>query len=329
MAATDKTGGKTALVIGATGSVGGEVAAALLARGWRVRGLHRDPVQAARAAVGLARIEWVKGDAMSAADVLAAAQGVQAIVHGANPPGYKDWAGLAVPMLEAAIAAAKATGARIVFPGNVYNYGPDAFPRMAEDAPQNPSTRKGAIRVAMERRLAEAGVRTIVVRAGDFFGPISGSSWLTEGLVAKDRPLRSVSYPGPRGIAHAWAYLPDLAQTMVRLLEMEAELPDFAVYHHAGHVLTGDEMIAALERVAGRRLAVKAFPWLALRALAPFVEMLREMVEMRYLWRETVLLDNARLVKTLGAEPHTPLETALRDALKGQGCPPEAKKTAA
>lgn len=320
---------KTALVIGATGSVGGEVAAALLAHGWRVRGLHRDPARAAREAVGLERIEWVKGDAMSGADVTAAAQGASVIVHGANPPGYKNWAGLAVPMLEATIAAAQATGARIIFPGNVYNYGPDAFPRMAEDAPQNPRTRKGAIRVKMEQRLQTAGVRTLVVRAGDFFGPVSGSSWLTEGLVAKDKPLRSVSYPGPRDIRHAWAYLPDLAQTMARLAEIEATLPDFAAYQFGGHQLTGDEMIAALERVAGRRLSVKRIPWLALRAVAPFVETLREMLEMRYLWDNTVLLDNAKLVKTLGVEPHTPLETALKTALQGQGCLSTDQKAAA
>ncbi|MFZ3004995.1 MAG: NAD-dependent epimerase/dehydratase family protein [Phenylobacterium sp.] len=323
------TSDKTALVIGATGSVGGEVAAALLAHGWRVRGLHRDPARAAREAVDLEAVEWVKGDAMSGADVTAAARGAQLIVHGANPPGYRNWAGLAVPMLEATIAAAQATGARILFPGNVYNYGPDAFPMMAEDAPQNPRTRKGAIRVAMERRLATAGVRTIIVRAGDFFGPVSASSFLTEGLVTKDRPLKSVSYPGPREIRHAWAYLPDLAETMARLADIEATLPDVAAYQFGGHQLTGDEMIAGLERVARRRLTVKRFPWLALRALSPFVEMLRELAEMRYLWDNTVLLDNAKLVKTLGAEPHTPLETALKTALQGQGCLPADQKAAA
>ena len=53
-------------------------------------------------------IDWVKGDAMNAADVAAAAQGASLIVHGANPPGYRNWRGLAVPMLKATIAAAKA-----------------------------------------------------------------------------------------------------------------------------------------------------------------------------------------------------------------------------
>ena len=88
-------------------------------------------------------------------------------------------------------------------------------------------------------------------------------------------------------------------------------------------------MISALERVAGRKLPVKGFPWLALRAVAPFVETLREMIEMRYIWDNAVLMDNARLVKTLGVEPHTPLETALRTALQGQGCLEVDRKAAA
>lgn len=320
---------KTALVIGATGSVGGEAAAALLAHGWRVRGLHRDPARAARETVGLERIDWVKGDALSASDVTAAAQGASLIVHAANPPAYRNWAGLVIPMMEASIAAAKATGARVLLPGNVYNYGPDAFPTLREDSPQNPKTRKGAIRVKMEQRLATAGVRSLIVRAGDFFGPISGSSWLTEGIVAKDKPLKSVSYPGSRAIRHTWAYLPDLAETMARLADIEATLPDAAIYNFGGHQVTGDEMVGALERVAGRRLPLKGFPWLALRALAPFVETLREMLEMRYLWDNAVLLDNSRLVKTLGTEPQTPLETALKTALQGQGCLPMDQKAAA
>src|SRR5262245_18473239 len=77
---------KMALVIGATGGAGGETARALLARGWKVRALHRRPEEAAKGEVD-PRIEWVKGDAMDAASVIAAARGVSAIVHGANPPG--------------------------------------------------------------------------------------------------------------------------------------------------------------------------------------------------------------------------------------------------
>lgn len=319
-----------ALVIGATGSIGGEVARSLLARGWRVRGLNRDPDRAAR--TGPAGIEWVRGDAMIAADVAAAAEGARIIVHGANPPGYSNWAKLLPAMMDSTIAAAKASGARVVLPGNVYNYGPDAWPRFTETSPQNPKTRKGAIRVAMERRLEAAGaegVRSLVVRAGDFFGPRSGTSWLTEGWVQKGKPLKAVSLPGPAEITHAWAYLPDFAESIVRLVEREADLPAFAVFNHAGHQVTGGEMADAIERVAGRKLVRKSLPWFAMTVASPFVEMLREMLEMRYLWDHEVLPDNAKLVAILGAEPHTPLDQALRTALEGQGCLETGQKAAA
>ncbi|MET0273389.1 MAG: NAD-dependent epimerase/dehydratase family protein [Phenylobacterium sp.] len=316
------TDAKTALVIGATGGIGGATAERLLAGGWRVRALNRDPARVA--ANRLAGLDWVKGDAMVAAEVAAAARGVSLIVHGANPPGYRNWGEVALPMLESTIAAAKAEGARILFPGTVYNYGPDAFPALHEDSPQHPVTRKGRIRVAMEAALAKAateGARVLIVRAGDFFGPSPGNNWLSQGLIKPGQPLSAVTYPGPLGVPHAWGYLPDVAETMVRLAEQDAMLGDFEAFHMQGHQMTGTELVEALGRVAGRPVAVRQLPWLALRAAAPFNETLREMLEMRYLWRTPVLLDNSRLAARLGGEPHTPLDEALRAALAGMRVP--------
>jgi nucleoside-diphosphate-sugar epimerase len=309
------------LVVGATGAFGGEVAETLLASGWRVRALHRNPDQA-RAATGLAA-DWVRGDALERADVLRAAEGVQVIVHAANPPGYRNWAGLVLPMMDNTIAAGRREGARILLPGNVYNYGPDARGSVAEDAPQHPLTRKGRIRVELERRLRQAGqegAKSLVLRAGDFFGTRTTTGWMGQVMFQAGKPLRSITYPGPLGVTHAWAHLPDLARAAVRLLDMEAELSAVASFHFAGHALDGRQMVAAFESVVGRKLPVRSFPWFALTAAGPFNETLRELSEMRYLWRETVLMDNTRLVKTLGAEPHAPIEAALAATLRGLGC---------
>jgi nucleoside-diphosphate-sugar epimerase len=310
---------RTALVIGATGGVGGAIADRLLADGWRVRAINRDPATAGQRS-GRTGLEWVKGDAMVAADVVAAAEGCEIIVHGANPPGYKNWAGLQLPMLASTIAAAKASGARILFPGTVYNYGPDAFPRIDERSAQNPKTRKGAIRVKMEAALREAGVPVLIVRCGDFFGPKPGNNWLSQGITRPGRPLASVMYPGPLHVAHTWAYLPDVAETFVRLLA--TDLGHFEVFPMKGHEITGHELVAGLEAAAGRRLKAGRLPWAALALAAPFNETLREMREMRYLWETPVLLDDTRLVARLGAEPRTPLVEALRTALAGQGSLP-------
>jgi len=317
------TSERTALIIGATGGIGSEVAAALLRRSWRVRALTRRSADVAERASGRLGIEWITGDAMTAADVTAAAQGSHLIFHGANPPRYENWRGLALPMLESSIAAAQASGARIVFPGTVYNFGPDAFPLLSERSPQRPLTRKGQIRVDMERRLeaaASAGVRTLIVRAGDYFGPRAGNSWFSQGLISSGRPVRSVAYPGPHAVGHSWAYLPDVAETIAQLLERD--LAAFEVFHFQGHWFErGVQIAEAVRRVVGNpRLAIRSFPWWAVYAASPFVAMFREMIEMRYLWREPLRLDNTKLNAFLGTEPHTPIDEAIAITLRGLGC---------
>lgn len=322
---------RTALVIGATGGIGGEVAHALIGRGWRVRGLCRQPGDAGRRAACVGPVEWIAGDAMNGADVTAAASGAEMIFHGANPPGYRNWRGLAIPMLQSSIAAARASGARLILPGNVYNYGPDAGTVIDERAPQHPLTRKGAVRVEMEQMLEAAtrdGVRSLVVRAGDFFGPHQPSSWFKDAMVKPGRPLRSVTYPGEREVGHAWAYLPDLAETVARLAEIEASLPAFDCFHFGGHWLArGVEIAEAVRRVSGEpELPIRSFPWVLLFLGAPFVTFAREALEMRYLWRVPLRLDNAKLVSLIGPEPHTPLDEALRQTLTALGCVPETTR---
>jgi nucleoside-diphosphate-sugar epimerase len=312
----------TALILGATGGIGHEVANALLRHGWRINALHRDP---GRAAIHSKAFHWVKGDAMNAAEVTRAAEGASVIVHAVNPPGYRNWGQLVIPMIDSSISAARAHGARIVLPGTVYNYGPDTFPVLREDSAQNPLTRKGKIRVELERRLqvaADSGVRSLIVRAGDFFGPNAGNNWFSQGLITPGKPVTSITDPGSSGIGHAWAYLPDLAETMAQLLARESTLGRFERFHFQGQWdADGTAMTTAIRTVIGRpNIKVRRFPWALLGVLAPFKTLFREMREMRYLWDEPLRLDNGRLLSLLKSEPHTPLEQAVRTTLRGLKC---------
>ncbi|MGY2736736.1 NAD-dependent epimerase/dehydratase family protein [Sphingomonas sp. UYP23] len=311
---------KIALVLGATGGIGGAVARRLDAGGWHVRALHRAPDGVA----DQHGFEWHAGDAMVARDVAAAAEGAALIVHAVNPPGYRDWDTFVLPMLDNTIAAARANGARILFPGTVYNYGPDAFPQIADDAPQHPGTRKGAIRVEMERRLrafadSKAGT-VLIVRAGDFFGPGALNTWFAQLAPAGKRPA-AVTYPGRRGVGHQWAYLPDVAETMMRLLETDG-LDAFASFHMEGlWDADGTQMTDAICRALGDpAVPVRKTPWWIMRLMAPFVPTIREVLAMKYLWDRPVRMTNARLVARLGPEPRTPLDDAVRTTLKSMGC---------
>jgi nucleoside-diphosphate-sugar epimerase len=57
-----------------------------------------------------------------------------------------------------------------------------------------------------------------------------------------------------------------------------------------------------------------------MRLLSPFVPLFRELTEMQYLWNMPLRMDNKHLRAVLGAEPHTPLDAAIRDTLIGLGC---------
>ncbi|HYD58725.1 MAG TPA: NAD-dependent epimerase/dehydratase family protein [Noviherbaspirillum sp.] len=317
---------RTALVLGATGGIGGEVVRQLGQAGWTVKAMARSIPAPDEQTEGTT---WLRGDALIAGDVASAARGCSAIVHAVNPPGYKRWQDLVLPMLRNTIAAAEHEGATIVLPGTVYNYGRDAFPVITEDSPQHPFTRKGAIRVEMEHALqafSRRGGRTLIVRAGDFFGPRAGNNWFSQGLVKPARRITRIHNPGI-GIGHQWAYLPDVARTMVALLERRHHLEAYANFHMAGHWdPDGSQMACAIQRAAARHggatPAIATFPWWLVRLASPFVETFREMLEMRYLWQQPVRMGNAKLKAVLGEEPHTPLDLAVESTLAGLGCIP-------
>ncbi len=154
------------LVLGAAGRLGFAAAEAFRDDGWSVKGLVR-PGAAWRAPQGINVIET--NDRTVA---VKEARGTDIVLHALNAP-YTGWAQHALPLTYSAIEAAEQSGATLMFPGNVYNYGAGMPAVLDEDTPMQPTSRKGKLRNDVELRLREAadrGVRTIVLRAGDFFG---------------------------------------------------------------------------------------------------------------------------------------------------------------
>jgi len=314
---------RTALILGATGGMGGAVADALLRHGWQVRGMARDAESARRRSSG--PIDWVAGDAMERDDVIRAAAGAALLVHAVNPPNYQHWERLVLPMIDNSIAAARAAGgARILLPGTIYNFDPAQTPVIDATSAQRPRSRKGAIRVALEQRLHQAApdVPTLILRAGDFFGPGARASWFAQAMVTPGRPVRWIVNPA-RGAGHSWAYLPDLAEAAARLLDRPEALSAFERVQFEGfYDASGTGLLDALRRVTGRRLGSIAFPWWLLRLAAPFGGFPAEAAEIAPYWRSPMRLDNARLAELIGPEPRTPLDAAVRASLVALGCLP-------
>ncbi|OXH89751.1 hypothetical protein CA831_12745, partial [Burkholderia multivorans] len=101
MAANTGAAGGQALVLGASGGIGGEVARQLRDAGWQVRALKRGLESEAAERNGIA---WIRGDALDRDAVVRAARGCSVIVHAVNPPGYRNWAEQVLPMIDNTIA---------------------------------------------------------------------------------------------------------------------------------------------------------------------------------------------------------------------------------
>lgn len=307
------------LVLGATGRLGHKAAEAFRAAGWSVASLVR-PGGAPRAP---SRTKVVEVDALDYDAVAQAARGVDVVLHALNP-SYTDWSRGALPLAYSAINAAETAGATLLFPGNLYNYGSPLPPTIGETTPMQPSSRKGQLRLAMEERMAEAaerGVRTIILRAGDFFGGGRGS-WF-DLVLTKEMARGRLTYPGPLDVVHEWAYLPDLAAALVRLAAVRETLRPFEVFGFPGHAVTGREFTTALARAAGSKLQVKRMSWWLIHALRPIVPLCRELSEVAYLWNEPHRIDGRKLAAAIGEIPRTPLDVAVARALQDLSAPPE------
>ena len=313
------TTSQIALILGLTGGIGRAIAENLARRGWAIRALTRRPA-GERPALPFA-VDWRMGDALDADAIRAAAEGAGLIVHGVNPPGYRRWREDGLPMLAGSIAAAKASGATLLFPANVYVFSKASPERVGEATPRAPETRKGQVRLEMERMLERAAkedvIRVIALRAGDFFGPGITSSWFAQALAKGGRSARVIRTLTPAGTIHAWAYAPDLAEAFARLVDRRDTLPAFTLAHFRGHEdPTGRMMAEAVRRVLGRpETPIRPFRWILLWLGAPFVPFLREALEMTWLWQKSLALDNTRLLGLIGEEPHTPLDEAVQAAL--------------
>ncbi len=308
---------KTALVIGATGGFGGAVARELLTRGYSVRALLRPGGRSLGS--DLAGVEVVTGSVHDAVAMQRAARRANFIVHGYNAP-YARWDPEMLDAGEVVAEAAERSGARIVLPGNVYGLGPDFSAPLAESASRVAPTRKGELRNSLEARLEAAtarGAQLLIVRAGDYLGPRASSTWFGE----MTRPALqggAILDPAAPGVPHEWAYLPDLARATVDLMDRSAELAANAIFHFSGYQVTSAELIAAIQDALPAPRRVRRLPWWGLRVAATVSRFWREVVEMKYLWDEPVLLDDTKLRTVLGRNPHvTPLALAVRETLAG------------
>lgn len=276
---------QTVLILGGNGKIGTHAAEAFWDAGWTV-------------------CQYTRGT-----DMTEAAQGADVIVNGLNPPNYNNWAVNIPAITRQVISAASASGATVIIPGNVYNFG-DTDGTWDEMTPHRPVTEKGRIRVEMEAAYRASGVRTIILRAGHFIDPNrkgDAHSILTMAKVHRGK----ITALGGVDVVQAHAYLPDWARAAVRLAEIGDTLAPFEDVPFPGHAFSLTDVKTTLEEAMGRPMRFSQFPWWATVFMAPFSELIREFRKMRYLYDTSHRLGATAFDRLLPGFQATDLRTVI------------------
>ncbi len=294
--------GDLRVVFGAA-ALGQSIMRLLVARGRPVRMVSRNPALQVPGGV-----EVVRADVSDPAAAIKAAEGASVIYHTAAPD-YTRWAELYPPLQRGVMAAAEATGARLVSAESVYAYGPVAGP-MTEDLPYVAATRKGRLRAEMSNMLLEAHaagkLRAAIARAPDFYGPLA-----TTTTIYGDRVFypaiagKKVAVMGKLDLPHTFIYLDDFARGMITLGTREEAMGQ--VWHlPCAPTLTQRELLTLIFQAAGKTPRLAEAPSAVFKIAGFFVPIMRELSELLYQWERPYEFSHAKFERAFGAEvtPH-------------------------
>jgi len=296
-------------IFGAGGAIGKSVAAEAQRRGIRLRVVGRHAASLEKAYGGAHEI--VIADLGDPDDVMRAAQGLDAIVHAIGVP-YNRF-DLHPKIMRQVVDAARRSGvARLLLVSNVYSYGAPQTGRVAEDHPRRPTTYKGKMRKEQEDVALgadSAALHTAVLRLPDFFGPDAEFS-LTNEIFKSAKTGKSAAVIAPIDTPHEFVFTPDVGPVVLDLLARDDVYGQ--AYNFAGPgTMTMREFATRVYEGFGKRpqLAIVR-PWM-LYLIGMFSPFIRELIEMEYLQKTPVLLDDSKLQRTLGELKKTSYEDGI------------------
>jgi nucleoside-diphosphate-sugar epimerase len=297
----------------------------LLARGQKVRVVQR------RRPPNLPHgVEFRTCDVLNADDVLSAMRGAeQAVVTIGFEYKGSVWKTAWPKAMANLVAAAEATGVRIVHIDNLYMYGPQSTP-LREDMPltrygRKPAARAEATRIWMKAS-GEKRILWAALRAPDFYGPGVGRSHIGDvgfGMIAKGKPATLLMQPDT---PHEFAYVPDIARAVLSLLDAGDDAYGQAWHVPCAPTLTPRQILKFGAGVLGVKLRVISIPGIVLQALGVFAPFLREVAEMSFTWNRPYHVDSRKFANRFWSDA-TPFEAGARATVLAFAAAVEAAPT--
>jgi nucleoside-diphosphate-sugar epimerase len=204
-------------------------------------------------------------------------------------------------LIRATINACLKHNAKLVFFDNVYTYDINAIPHMTEESPNNPPSKKGAVRKQIAGMIMDevkAGkLMALIARSADFYGPGNDKSFVNE-MVYKNflKGMRAIWFVDADK-KHSFTYTPDAAKATALLGNTDDAYNTIWHLPTDKNTLTGREFVELFSREM--KVANKLFvmPLWMIKIVGLFVPVLKEMPEMIYQYDRDYFFDSSKFEK--------------------------------
>ncbi len=301
-------------IFGASGGVGKELAKVLAGEKVEFRDVGRSEAKLREEfKEHEPYVEYCGADLSKAEDAARAAEGVETVFFLVGQP-YTDFAKHPIVTSICLKACAEAGVKHFVLQGTLYPYGRRQAERITEDHPREPHTFKGRMRKEQGDLVlaahSEDGMKTVILCAPDFYG---GDSELSHTYRIFQAAINggTADVIGPVDMPHEFIYVPDLADTLLKIAKKEEAYGKRWNVSGVGLIIYNDfaEKAGAL---TGHTPKLRSAGKFMLRLIGIFNPMMREFVEMNYLMTEPLYVDDSRLRALIPDLKKTPYDEGIK-----------------
>ncbi|MBK7851674.1 MAG: NAD-dependent epimerase/dehydratase family protein [Bacteroidetes bacterium] len=228
----------------------------------------------------------------------------------------KVWKEKWPPLIKNVVDACIRHHSKLVFFDNVYAIGAKHVGHIIESSPINPTSKKGAIRAAVDRHILEnvekGKLQAIIARSPDFFGPVKTSNSLLMSTVYDNlKKGKSAQWLCNSNVIHTMGYGPELAKGTAMLGNTSVAYNQVWNLPVDQETLTGKQWVKLFAEEMNCPDKLMVLPGAGIWFLGLFIPVLMEFYEMRYQFDRDYFFDSSKFIKHFH---HTPISN--REAVK-------------
>ena len=235
------------------------------------------------------------------------------------PYDTKTWQETWPTFIANVVVACKKHKAKLVFFDNIYMYDEDYLDGMTEETRENPSSKKGKVRMQVVdmiwREIRSGSLSGLIARCADYYGPgIKRNGILREMVFDKLANGKKANWLMSDKYKHSFTYTPDAGKAVALLGNTEDAYDKVWHLPTAPNPFTGKEWIENIVKALGVKLRYQVVSKFMIHIIGWFVLVVKEVVEMAYQYDRDYVFDSSKFENRFDFVP-TPYLAGIKDII--------------